>query len=146
MPRGNGTGPMGMGPRTGRGIGNCEGFEMPGYANPVGFARGYGGGFANGLGRGHRRMFYETGLPGWARNGYPAYTGRNTAAFDEKTFLSNQAEFLENQLQQIKERMSDLNEEPNNLRSPSAMGKRHQPLFLHKIIGRQMLFFWSFNY
>lgn len=109
MPRGDGTGPMGMGPMTGRSAGYCASFAAPGYANPVGFAGGFGGGFGRGLG--FRRMFYATGVPGWARYGYPAYTGTNTAAFDEKAFLSNQAELLENQLQQVKKRLSSLNEE-----------------------------------
>jgi len=61
MPRGDGTGPMGMGPMTGRGAGFCAGFAVPGYANPI----GYGFGFERG--RGFRRMFYATGLPRWAR-------------------------------------------------------------------------------
>ncbi len=33
MPRGDGTGPTGMGPRTGRGLGPCAGYPTPGYAN-----------------------------------------------------------------------------------------------------------------
>jgi hypothetical protein len=33
MPRGDGTGPAGQGPMTGRGAGFCAGFNMPGYAN-----------------------------------------------------------------------------------------------------------------
>ena len=33
MPRGDGTGPMGMGAMTGRGTGFCAGFKMPGYIN-----------------------------------------------------------------------------------------------------------------
>lgn len=109
MPRGDGTGPMGMGPMTGRGTGYCNGFVAPGYANPAGFAGGFGGGF--GRRRGFRRMFYATGVPGWAQYGYPANTGMNTAAFDEKAFLNNQAEFLENQLQRVKKRLSSLNDE-----------------------------------
>jgi hypothetical protein len=56
MPRGDGTGPMGMGPMTGRGAGFCTGFAAPGYVNPVGYGCGLGGG------RGFRRMFYATGL------------------------------------------------------------------------------------
>ena len=31
MPRGDGTGPNGKGPRTGRGLGYCAGYEHPGY-------------------------------------------------------------------------------------------------------------------
>ncbi|MDI3534182.1 MAG: hypothetical protein PWQ82_547 [Thermosediminibacterales bacterium] len=31
MPRGDGTGPRGLGPMTGRGMGYCAGFPVPGY-------------------------------------------------------------------------------------------------------------------
>lgn len=106
MPRGNGAGPMGMGPMTGRGAGFCAGFAVPGYMNP---GIGYGMGF--GRGRGFRRMFYLTGMPGWARFGYPAYGGAYAPAVDEKEILSNQAEFLENQLEQVKRRLKKLNSE-----------------------------------
>ncbi len=109
MPRGDRTGPMGMGPMTGRRAGYCNGFATPGYANPVGFAGGFGRGL--GRGRGHRNMFRATGMPSWARYGYPVSAGPIEASFDEKTLLTNQAEFLENQLQQVKKRLSSLNEE-----------------------------------
>ena len=33
MPRGDGTGPTGMGPRTGRGLGPCASYPAPGYVN-----------------------------------------------------------------------------------------------------------------
>lgn len=112
MPRGDGTGPMGMGRMTGRGAGYCAGLATPGYANPVGFAGGFG------YGRGFRRMFYATGLPGWTRFGYPANAGVYPASVgvyeptvSEKEILSNQAEFLENQLQQVKKRLSSLRED-----------------------------------
>ena len=36
MPRGDGTGPAGMGPMTGRGLGPCAGYPTPGYTNPGG--------------------------------------------------------------------------------------------------------------
>ncbi len=104
MPRGDRKGPMGIGPKTGRGAGNCNGFTEPGYANPAQFAGGLGCRF----GRGFRRMFSATGMPGWARDGYPANAGTNTSSFDEKTFLKSQAEFLENQLQQVKKQLSSL--------------------------------------
>jgi len=35
MPFGDGTGPRGMGPMTGRGAGFCAGFPAPGFANPI---------------------------------------------------------------------------------------------------------------
>ena len=111
MPRGDRTGPMGMGRMTGRGAGYCAGFAVPGYANPMGYAGGFGYGF--GRGRGFRRMFNATGWPGWAcyGYGYPAYVGVDEATPDEKEFLSNQAEYLERQLQQVKKRLSSLEED-----------------------------------
>jgi len=107
MPRGDGTGPWGMGPMTGRGAGFCAGFGVPGYMNPMPdcFRFGFG------RGRGFRRMFYLTGLPGWARYGYPAFGFTNLPAADEKEILSNQAELLEEQLQQVKKRLKKLEDE-----------------------------------
>jgi len=65
MPGGDGTGPLGMGPRTGRGMGYCVGNQAPGYMAAFpgrGFwGRGHGGG------RGRRNWFYATGLTGWQR-------------------------------------------------------------------------------
>ena len=46
MPRGDRTGPAGMGPMTGRGMGYCTGYDAPGYASPApGFGRGRGRGW-----------------------------------------------------------------------------------------------------
>ena len=43
MPRGDRTGPWGLGPRTGRAAGYCSGYPVPGYMNPTpGFGRGFG--------------------------------------------------------------------------------------------------------
>lgn len=74
MPRGDRTGPSGMGPMTGRAAGYCAGYDRPGYANPMyggygrggGFGRGFGGG---GFGRGYRHGYYATGMPYWQRFG-----------------------------------------------------------------------------
>jgi len=41
MPQGDGTGPAGMGPMTGRVMGFCAGFNSPGFMNS-GFGRGRG--------------------------------------------------------------------------------------------------------
>ena len=96
MPGGNGTGPMGMGPMTGRGAG----FAAPGYANPTG--RGFG------RGRGFRQMFCATGMPGGSRFG-ARNPGRANFAYeaDEKEFLKRQASFLENQLYDVKKRLDE---------------------------------------
>jgi hypothetical protein len=49
MPGGDGTGPVGSGPMTGRAAGFCAGYPVPGYMNPIpgpGFRRiGYTSGF-----------------------------------------------------------------------------------------------------
>ena len=45
MPAGDKTGPLGLGPMTGRGLGYCAGYSNPGYANPRPrrfFRRGFG--------------------------------------------------------------------------------------------------------
>ena len=71
MPGGDRTGPMGMGPMTGRGAGYCAGYGAPGF---VSGGRGFGGG-GRGRGRGWRNWFYATGVPGWQRAswGWPAF-------------------------------------------------------------------------
>lgn len=51
MPRGDRTGPAGAGPMTGRGMGYCAGYNVPGYANPC---------FGRSLGRGFGRRFWTT--------------------------------------------------------------------------------------
>jgi len=46
MPAGDGTGPIGLGPMTGRAAGYCSGYPVPGYANPIpGFAFSGRGGY-----------------------------------------------------------------------------------------------------
>jgi hypothetical protein len=57
MPFGDGTGPRGMGPMTGRGAGYCTGAGRPGFAN-MAFGRGWFGfnpGFGRGMGMGRGR-------------------------------------------------------------------------------------------
>ena len=56
MPGGNGTGPAGMGPMTGRAAGHCAGYPVAGYLNPFGAKPGFGGRIGN-LARGMLRPF-----------------------------------------------------------------------------------------
>lgn len=115
MPRGDGTGPMGMGPMSGRGAGFCAGYGVPGYANPApgrGFGMGFGRGrwFAGGGGRGWRHCFYATGLPGWARFGAYGYGAYPMPAMRpdpemEKQALKAQADALEAELEMIRKRL-----------------------------------------
>ena len=125
MPAGDGTGPRGMGPMTGRRAGYCAGYGMPGYANPMpgrGFGMGWGRGGGWGRGRGWRHMYYATGLPGWARYGYaPAWGAPPPAAYgpygapptpeQETEFLKSQAEMLKEGLDAISQRIAELEKE-----------------------------------
>ena len=43
MPFGDGTGPAGFGPMTGRAAGFCAGYSVPGYMNPMRGRAGYYG-------------------------------------------------------------------------------------------------------
>lgn len=101
MPWGDGTGPLGFGPMTGRGAGFCAGFGVPGYANPYVFGRG----------RGRRRWW----RPGWGRFAFvpprfyagPAFVP-GPAPEAEAEFLKEQAKFLEEELEAIKGRLAEL--------------------------------------
>ena len=130
MPGGDKTGPMGFGPMTGRGVGICAGYGVPGYMNPA-FGRGFGGGRGRGFGRGFqgggrgwRHQYYATGLPGWAQGSanpypYPAeYTGgygpavnTTTAQADELAYLKEQARNLKGALDDIEARVGELQRE-----------------------------------
>lgn len=110
MPRGDRTGPEGMGPRSGRGMGFCNGYGTPGFRNAEpGMGRGRGGaGF--GAGRGWRNRYWATGLPGWARfgGGQADYADDPAAADGEPSFLRRQLTALQNQLDAVQRRLDGL--------------------------------------
>jgi hypothetical protein len=117
MPRGDRTGPMGMGPMTGRAAGYCADYDMPGYAHLApgrGFGMGWGGGWERG--RRWRRWYYATGLPGWVRFGrapawgYRPYAGPLTHE-QETESLKSQAGWLKEQLDAIQECLTELEKE-----------------------------------
>ncbi len=119
MPRGDGTGPRGMGSMTGRAAGFCAGFGVPGYMNTVpGRAGGHGTGFGFGRGfgggRGWRNRFYATGRPGWMRFGGYAAPHTNPMPYPNadpetgKQALRNQADILESELNQIRKRLAEM--------------------------------------
>ena len=120
MPGGDGTGPAGLGPMTGRAAGYCAGYGIPGFMNPIP-GRGYWGWGGGGWGR--RNRFYATGLTGWQRAaaGWPAYGGfapgyaPQLAPFgavmteqQEIDLLKGQAEYFEDALEGIKKRIGEL--------------------------------------
>ena len=103
MPWGDRTGPMGLGPMSGRRAGYCGGYPMPGYANPTGPRLGRGRGFFGGGGRGGRHTFYATGQPGWVRFGYAPPTPEQ-----EADALQDQADWLKDQLDAVNKRIEEL--------------------------------------
>lgn len=120
MPGGDGTGPLGMGPMTGRAAGFCAGYGMPGYMNQIpgrGFGMGRGRGFwGRGGGRGWRNRFYATGIPGWAAGSMPygaPYAAPYAAPTKEQELgmLKDQAEQFESALGDIRKRLQELETE-----------------------------------
>jgi hypothetical protein len=100
MPKGDGTGPAGLGRMSGRAAGYCAGLGTPGYTPST------GSGFGAGRGLGFSRKFFRNGGPGRAQfiNG----AGMRGACVSEKEILANQASFLEKQLEMVKGRLSQL--------------------------------------
>ena len=108
MPGGDRTGPVGLGPMTGRGAGFCAGYATPGYMNAgPGMGRGFGGG-----GRGRRNRFWATGVPGWAvAQQAPVAAPVSQAApvpVDEVTVLRQEAAALRDRLEAITQRLESL--------------------------------------
>lgn len=99
MPRGDRTGPWGLGPRTGRRAGFCSGFSVPGYMNPVP-GRGWGG---RGLGWGRMAWSAPTASPFSAIPAEPA-----TNASEEVELLKQEAEALRQALASIENRLKEL--------------------------------------
>lgn len=102
MPRGDRTGPNGMGAMTGRGLGYCNGFATPGFGklSPRGMGRGYfgrGGGF----GRGYRNFRYPV-------DNYPVAA---PDAKTQRTILENEIRLLNDQLAELKNRLSALSDQ-----------------------------------
>ena len=124
MPGGDRSGPMGMGPMTGRRAGFCVGYDIPGYSNAMpgrGFGFGWDRGGRGGGGRGRCRGFYATGLPGWRRFGYGPAWGQPVYAApyapqvtkeQETETLRAQAEFLKQSLDEVSKRLDELESEP----------------------------------
>jgi hypothetical protein len=116
MPRGDRTGPGGMGPMTGRGAGYCAGSDLPGYTSPYP-GRGVGWGRGGGRGRGQRwrHWYYATGLPRWARfGGAPAWQDGPPAPptkEQEVADLKAQAQWLKEQFEAVNERVAALEKE-----------------------------------
>ena len=113
MPGGDGTGPAGMGPMTGRAAGYCAGYGVPGYRNPIP-GRGFGG-WGRGRGRGWGRW---GGYPGFAPPATAPYAAPYGAPYgpapdpaQEREFLKVQADGLRQSLEAIEKRLAELEAE-----------------------------------
>ncbi len=104
MPFGDGTGPLGQGPMTGRGLGYCSGYRRPGYNQP-GWGRGWfgrgRGWFGQGRGLG-RRWF-----------GQPAVPYQPTSKKEELDILREEADALKEELKEIESAIQDLKKTEN---------------------------------
>lgn len=111
MPGGDGTGPLGLGPMTGRRAGYCAGYSAPGYANAIpggGRGSGYGRGFGRGRGwgRGFGRGYgypYAYGNP-YVAPVYPA----NFTPKQEADMLRAEAKAMQEEIEAINSRVKDL--------------------------------------
>jgi len=88
MPRFDGTGPLGLGPGTGWGLGPC--------GAGMGWRRGWGRGYGRGLGRGR---FW-----GYGPWGYQSQITKK----EEKEMLEDEVTDLEEELKAIKTRLAEL--------------------------------------
>lgn len=122
MPRGDGTGPLGLGPMTGRAAGYCAGYGLPGYVTPVG-GRGLGGwGQGRAGGRGRGRRFLGPGVVGWSPAGpgwsvapppwptipYSRAPVAGMTRLQEIDALKGQAEYLKCILDDVRHRLDEL--------------------------------------
>ena len=114
MPRGDGTGPAGMGPMTGRAAGYCAGYNVPGYMNPVpgrgafGRGRGLGRGFREGL---RWRQYAAAPYPGPAASYYgQPYSGSEPTFQQELEYLKNTKETIQQELESVTKRIEEIEE------------------------------------
>lgn len=112
MPRGNRRGPAGAGPMTGRGMGYCAGYDVPGYANATGPGMGYG----RGPGRGRMGGYWRPGRGmAWGRPaGYgPEWDPRYDAppVMDRESrasYLREEIDMLSSHLEQLKKELANV--------------------------------------
>ncbi len=111
MPGFDGTGPMGMGPRTGGGFGPCPPVYPAGAGPVYGLGRGglpWGGGRGRGFGGGRGRRSARAGW-GWPQTDQPYAYGPATLEPDqEKAVLENQMAWLSQQLEAIRARLDEI--------------------------------------
>lgn len=113
MPGGDGTGPEGLGPMTGRAAGFCAGNSAPGYANPLprmGMAFGRG----MGRGRGFRRMaFSQRAIPIYPA---PVYPTQQPTEEQEKQYLEDEVKAIEAEENTLKQELDAVKKKLDELK------------------------------
>ncbi len=102
MPFGDRTGPGGLGPMTGRGMGFCAGSDMPGAWMGGRGRGGWGWGRGFGAHRGFGRMGWGRAPmagPGWWRQPDPE---------TERQMMENEVKALEQELTAVRKRLAEL--------------------------------------
>lgn len=103
MPRRDGTGPMGLGPLSGRGLGFCIGANVGDYG--VGFGRGIGRGIGFGRGIGHDMRFVYG-----CRRDFGRYYDEELIGLTDKEILTKQKELLQKRLDLVGKQLENLTE------------------------------------
>ncbi len=108
MPWGDRTGPLGQGPKTGRGLGFCAGYDSPGYTKGTPAGRGYGfgrGWFGRGWGRG---LGFGRGV-GWRWNwSWPQTASATEPQKTAETSNSAELSAMKNELNSLKSAVEGL--------------------------------------
>ncbi|MGC8645728.1 MAG: DUF5320 domain-containing protein [Thermoplasmata archaeon] len=111
MPYGDGTGPNGLGPRTGRAAGFCGGYNVPGFMNNAVPRLGLGRGFFGGRFYGGRR-FYGRGFyhgPYYGNNvAAPPASDVNLSREEQVKILEEELKDLEQEKERIEKRLKEL--------------------------------------
>lgn len=94
MPRGDRTGPSGMGPMTGRRMGHCAGYPSPGFTNS-------GFGFRHGFGR----RFTQWGQPAYIE---PTKEQEIEMLKQEKKTIESEEKIIKEEIAEIKKRIDEL--------------------------------------
>lgn len=111
MPHGDGTGPFGQGPMTGRAVGLCAGYEAAGYMNPMplrGWGMGRGWGRGRGRGRGWRQGYYPMASSGATLASEVATDSSPLPAEQEVQLLKTRAEQLAGVLGELQRQIARL--------------------------------------
>jgi len=106
MPQGDRTGPMGMGPMTGRRMGYCAGYDRPGFAN-----QGFGGrGFGRGRGMGFRN--FAPVQPAYPQQySQPTKEQELQMLEDESKMIEQEQDALKKDFEEVKKRIAEIKKE-----------------------------------